>query len=308
MIQKLYKELLSKPKVAVSLMVVTVLMVVAIVWAPGAEAQSPEPVQSGAVGIEGTVPSDPPSTGAIISFPINNQTFTDVPIDVTGVCPAGLLVKVFKNEVFAGSAECSANGTFTLQIDLFSGDNTLVARVFDDLDQPGPDSNTVNVIYNDGNDIGGVFDRLILTTNFAKRGANPGSTLRWPFSITGGNGPYAIVVDWGDGQETIISQEFAGEFNAEHSYERPGTYKVVVKATDADGNVTYLQVVGVGNGALTTDTGETEEIVPTRIVSRFVVWPMYILLFLILSTFWLGRRYEKRRIKKRLERSSNVRY
>lgn len=304
MIEKIIRELSAKPKVLLSLVSILILTVIAVVWAPGAEAQSTQNPQSGAIGIEGVIPIDPPETGAIISFPINGQTFTNVPIDVTGICPANLLVNIFKNEVFAGSVQCSANGSFSVTVDLFSGSNDLVARVFDDLDQPGPDSNTVTVFHDDGSDISNAVDRVILTSNFAKRGANPGSRLIWPFTISGGVGPYAVVVDWGDGEDSILSLSGPGEFDAEHIYERPGTYRVIVKATDSNGTTTFFQVVGVANGALTSDSNDDGvEAVQTRVVSRFVIWPMYILLLLIVSTFWLGKRYEKRRIKKLMEKN-----
>lgn len=155
-------------------------------------AQSSQNPQSGSAGLTGTVPTDPPTQGATITFPTNGQVFTDSQIDVTGVCPQGLLVKLFKNEVFAGSVICD-DGSFTITIDLFSGDNELVARVFDELDQPGPDSNRPLVTFDDSVP-DGALDRVTLTTNFAKRGANPGEKLLWPITVTGGTGPYAISV------------------------------------------------------------------------------------------------------------------
>lgn len=270
---------------------------------PMVSAQSSQNPQSGSTGLTGTVPTDPPSQGATITFPSSGQVFTNSQIDVTGVCPQGLLVKLYKNEVFAGSVVCE-NGSFNLTIDLFSGDNELVARVFDELDQPGPDSNRPVVTFDDSSgDL--TQDRVTLTTNFAKRGANPGETLTWPITVTGGTGPYAISVDWGDGEESLLSLDLAGEFIIEHIYDTPGTYKIIVRATDANGTTSFLQVVGVSNGAVQdvpiapTDDGAT--IAPTTSGGfRFIVWPLYIMLFLIISTFWLGRRYEIKKLKKKL--------
>ncbi len=64
---------------------------------------------------------------------------------MSGICPGDLLVKIFKNNVFAGSVQCK-NGSYSIVIDLFSGQNELVARVYDALDQPGPDSNKPQLI------------------------------------------------------------------------------------------------------------------------------------------------------------------
>src|SRR3989344_4823042 len=87
--------------------------------------------ESGSVGLEGRISAPPPTTPAVISFPTNGAVIRDLPVTVTGICQDGLLVKLFKNNVFAGSAQC-VNGGFSIQIDLFSGLNELVARVYDD--------------------------------------------------------------------------------------------------------------------------------------------------------------------------------
>ncbi|MBA3758557.1 hypothetical protein H0X10_02920, partial [Candidatus Saccharibacteria bacterium] len=130
--------------------------------------------QSGSVGIEGKLSAPPPTTGATISVPTNGQGFRTLPITVSGICQNDLLVKVFKNNVFAGSVVCKG-GSYSIIIDLFNGQNELVARVYDALDQAGPDSNVVTVVYTDIRQ--GAASRVSLTSNFAKRGANPGQTL-----------------------------------------------------------------------------------------------------------------------------------
>ncbi len=278
-----------------------------------ANAQSSQNPQSGVTGLTGVVPAEPPAQGATISFPTNGQTFTSVPIEVTGVCPQGLLVKLFRNEVFAGSVVCE-DGTFTIQTDLFSGRNDLIARVYDDLDQPGPDSNTVTVTFNDSGGIDEEVSRVVLTTNFAKRGANPGEKLVWPMQVAGGVGPYAISIDWGDGEQQLISLDFAGEFFPEHIYKTAGTYRVIVKATDKNGTSSFLQLVAVANGAIAENTSDVDEngnpvTSGSASVSglsgatnglQLVIWPLYVMIFLIFSTFWLGRRYEIKKLKRKL--------
>src|SRR5437870_5805837 len=76
--------------------------------------------QSGSVGLEGTIPSPPPTRGATITVPSNGQSFSQLPITVRGLCPDNLLVKLFKNNVFGGSAQCT-NGSYSIITDLFSG-------------------------------------------------------------------------------------------------------------------------------------------------------------------------------------------
>lgn len=264
-----------------------------------AQVQNP---QTGSIGLEGTVPTDPPTVGATITFPSNGQVFTDIPITVQGICPADLLVKIFKNEVFAGAVVCGSNGSYQVEIDLFSGSNELVARVFDALDQPGPDSNLVTVTYNDAPEDDGIA-QLVLTSNFALRGADAGSELSWPLALSGGLRPYAISVDWGDGETTPFPLELAGNFTITHTYDEPGVYRLIVRATDSRGKTAFLQLVAVANGESSQqpDSGGTADTegsgggLSSRV--RIPLLPVYIMFFFVISTFWLGRRYEIRRIK-----------
>lgn len=253
--------------------------------------------ESGSVGIEGRIGAPPPQTGATISSPANGASFTNNPIQVAGLCPNGLIVRIYKNNVFSGSVMCEG-GSFALQIDLFSGQNILIARVFDDLDQPGPDSNTVTVTLND-NSGAAAADRIMLTSNFAKRGANPGDELTWPVVVSGGAPPYAISVDWGDGQTTLQSVVIAGQFTLKHTYRSSGIYRVVVKAVDANGVAAYLQLVAVANGDVSQQEPEDKSGGETRYV--FLWQPAVVLIAFVVTTFWLGKRYELRRIKKAIE-------
>lgn len=252
------------------------------------------------VGMQGRISSPPPTVGATISVPRTGQNFSQLPVTVSGICPKGLLVKIFKNNVFAGSADCQ-NGSFSILIDLFNGQNDLVARVYDSLDQAGPDSNTVTVTFSDNRT--GASLRPSLTSNYAKRGANPGQTLVWPIILSGGSGPYAISVDWGDGKPPdLMSLGFPGPFDIKHVYDTPGVYNVVVKAVDREGGTAFLQLVAVANGPLSQDqAGEGEDDKPeTKTIILW--WPMAILIPLLFVAFWLGGRNKMKIIRKKIER------
>jgi hypothetical protein len=149
----------------------------------------------------------------------------------------------------------------------------------------------------------GTPSRVSLTSNFAKRGANPGQVLKWPITLAGGEGPYAISVDWGDGKAAdLMSRAFPGNFDIQHVYDNPGTYNIIVKATDKNGSVAYLQLVGVGNGALKQDTGEGDGsgTIATK-TNTVILWqPAAILIPLILFTFWLGKKHEFTVLRKKV--------
>jgi hypothetical protein len=264
--------------------------------------------QGGSVGMEGTVPSPPPTQAATISVPGNGQTFRSTPITISGLCKTGLLVKIFSNNIFVGAATCT-NGSFSLQADLFSGRNDLVARVYDALDQAGPDSNGVSVTYADTAFIQ-FGTRVSLSSTFAQLGADPGKVLDWPIILSGGVGPYAISVDWGDSSApSLQSEAFPGNISIKHTYKSAGIYKVIVKATDSNGTVAFLQLVGVANGKVSQSTvtgGSSSSSSGTGISTtktQIIWWPMLLLLPLIISSFWLGRRHELFSIRKQLERS-----
>lgn len=282
-----------------------------VLGAQPVSAQTSDPEQSGSVGLTGTISSPPPTQGATITIPTNGQTFTEVPVPVRGLCPDGLLVKLFKNNVFAGSVQCE-NGTFELSIDLFTGTNELVARVYDDLDQPGPDSPAVTVSFVDTRV--GAGTRVSVTSNFAKRGANPGQTLTWPIIISGGSGPYAISVDWGDGSSPdLLSEPFPGTLDVTHVYASPGVYNIIIKVSDSNGAAAFLQVVGIANGPLSQTNADGSPIGSDDSKVAFIAqgnttivwWPATITLPFIVSTFWLGKRYMLRVMKKRIERGEH---
>jgi hypothetical protein len=284
---------------------ITFLLVFGLLPAPAASALgSSQNPQSGSVGLEATVPSPPPSVAATIGVPSNGQVFTSTPITVSGLCQTGLLVKIFSNNVFTGSAVCTA-GSYALKVDLFSGQNDLVARVYDSLDQQGPDSNVVSVTFNDAQ-FAAFGPRVALTSSYARRGANPGSVLSWPFTLSGGTGPYALSVDWGDGSGVQLkSVAFPGIVTTEHTYAQAGVYTIVVKATDANNASAYLQVVGVANGKVSGSVSSSSSTTTTpNTNSPDFPWQFALIVIpLLFASFWLGRRHELYAIRHAIEAS-----
>lgn len=287
----------------------SLLLAIGMCVAPAATAtaQSTNPNQSGTTGIQGTIPSPPPKTAATIASPSSGRTYQTTPIDVSGLCSTGLLVKMFSNNIFVGSVMCE-KGSYSIKIDLFGGENALVARVYDSLDQAGPDSNSVTVTFQDAT-FAAFAQRVSLTSNYAKKGADVGTQLTWPIVISGGTAPYALSIDWGDGSATDLrSVSFAGTYDITHTYKTAGIYRVIVKATDKIGSTAFLQLVGVGNGAATqsgsssssssggSSTSETRYI--------YIWWPVMLLIPFAIVAFWVGRRFEVVAIHRRIEKQA----
>lgn len=84
---------------------------------------------------------------AVITSPTGGQRFSEKTIDVQGDCPADSYIKLYKDAAFSGVALC-ADGRFSIQTDLSTGENELQVRVFNLTDDEGPGSSPVKVFYN----------------------------------------------------------------------------------------------------------------------------------------------------------------
>lgn len=260
--------------------------------------QSPGPAES-SVSLTGTVPGDAPTVAATIISPGQNAQFLVSPIDVSGTCPLNTVVQIYKNDIFAGSSICSSEGQFSSSIDLLFGENKLVARVFDALNQAGPNSTETVVNYDalptqtDPTtvlDFGG--QQLLLNTDAVFRGTFPKQELTIPVEIIGGSPPYAVNVQWGDATNKVVSRDTAIPFTAGHSYSKAGTYQISLQASDAKGRVAFLTVAAIVNGQ--PETTGTASIVGSMSGNVLIaLWPLYASSVAIVISFWLGERREK---------------
>lgn len=248
---------------------------------------TPDP-QPGSYGLEATKKQAPPTVGATITTPGNGASFSTSPITVNGICPTDLLVQVFNNGVMVGSVICEG-GSFSLEVGLFSGTNELKAIVYDDLEQAGPESNIVTINYTDTS-FSAFGDQITLTSSFGRRSAASGVQLDWPLQLSGGTGPYAFSIDWGDASKPqLISQPMSGVLSIAHTYKRAGIYTVNIQVTDVNGVGAFLQLVAVSSGQIeaAVNTGTSTD----RTVVNRVLWiPAAIAVGLLVPTFWLGRR------------------
>lgn len=265
-----------------------------------ASATNHPPPQAGSIGLSGTMPGPPPKVGATIDVPINGQHFSSSPVTVSGTCPNDTLVEIFKNNIFAGSTTCSKTGTYFLKVDLLIGKNALVARVFDALNQQGPDSNIVTVFYDalppqasslEPLDLSSA--QLLLSTNAVYRGIFPEQPLNMPISVLGGTPPYAINIQWDDTTNTMVPRNNNTTFNVTHTYHKPGTFQINLQATDAVGRVAFLTVAAIVNGQPPIALSASSPSGPSM-NKLLVLWPLYVCAISVVVSFWMGERREKR--------------
>ena len=291
------------------LLVGVCLLAVLVVSRPvGAIERIPDPVpQPGAYGLAATKTQNPPTQGATITTPGNGASYSTSPITVSGICPSNLLVQVYDNGVMVGSVMCT-NGSFTLQVSLFSGVNELSASVFDDLNQAGPTSNIVTVNYS--NTSFAAFGSLLtLTSSYGRRSAAAGASLTWPLQLTGGTGPYAFSLDWGDGSSAELkSQSLAGLVSIAHTYKKAGIYQVSVRVTDVNGVTAFLQVIAVANGTVDASTATTDNATSNNSATRvIIIWiPAVIALLLLIPAYWLGRRSQIVSLRNKMQKERDA--
>lgn len=249
------------------------------------------PPSPGSYGLEATKTQAPPKQGATISVPANGASFTTSPTTVSGICVDGLLVQVLDNNVMVGSVMCK-NGSFSLQVSLFSGKNDLSALVFDDTNQEGPVSNTVTVTYNNTH-FTSFGQQVTLTSQYGRRAASVGTPLDWPLQLSGGTGPYAFSIDWGDGSASQLqSQALAGGLTIEHVYKSAGVYEVNIRAVDSKGVTAFLQVVAIANGspsAASGTSGSSSSSSKTQPQTKVLWVPSAISMVLLIPAFLLGQ-------------------
>lgn len=274
-------------------MVASVVLLLGIVLSPRAGAINalPEPApKPGSFGIEATKSKAAPTQVPRITTPGNGGSFSTSPLTVNGLCFQDLLVQIFNNNVMVGAVVCQ-NGSFSVQVSLFAGTNELSAIQYDELGQESPRSDIVTVTYTDTRFT--AFGELVtLTSSYGRRSAPAGGQLSWPLQLSGGSGPYALSIDWGDGgQAQLQSQAMAGTFSINHIYKQAGIYKVNVRVTDTNGVSAFLQLIAVSSGqvddmaaAPVTDDKDGKG-------RTVVLWiPAAVALVLLFPAYWLGRR------------------
>lgn len=257
--------------------------------------------QAGAedIDVSARVPAPALTEPAVITNVTSGGSFSETPIHLIGTCPLNSYVSIYTNDFFRGSVICSGTGSFEIDTDLFLGQNFLSARAFNVTDDEGPRSASIEAFYNPSIPVPETSTPLVLASNHTYKGATVGQKIEVTLEISGGSPPYAIIVDWGDGQESVISRKESGEFTAEHIYKKPGTgednsYTIKVKAADAEGTEAFVQLFVIINAS--TLGNIVANTIPPRptVLERYgiAMWAVYGVVLLMAVSFYLGEREE----------------
>lgn len=209
-----------------------------------------------------SVPYPAPSQAATIDGNLDGSTVNVALQTLTGTCqlqnPADV-VAVWRDGNAIGSAPC--NGTYSLQIMLRPGDNLLTVRTANASNLYGPDSAPITVTLVLPPDPTPPADPVIPGTTIepdetpmTPQNQTPAQIIETtnagaatdllasptePFSVLtsnndvtvnvtvgGGQSPYTIRLDWGDGSTEMHSVDQAGTYSFTHAYVSSGNYMV----------------------------------------------------------------------------------
>jgi hypothetical protein len=124
---------------------------------------------------------------------------------------------------------------------------------------------------------------------------------------TGGRAPYAYTVDWGDGKSQTIIRQTGDDFTISHTYgwinALTATRIIKVQGIDAAGQVGTLQLpAALRNPAYhsviagITKSGGLWGLFNDVRPWLWILWPGYVIIVLLVFSFWLGEREELIRI------------
>jgi len=263
------------------------------------------------VTITATVPAAPLTTPAVITSPTDGFSFNTSNVLVEGYCPASSYVNVYDNGGFSGTSMCSTGGTFELELTLYLGANVLVARPYNITNQPGPTSSGVNVTYTIATSPlvpspppATTVLPLLLVSNFQYQTFVVNNTFSWRVQIQGGIPPITLTISWGDSKQTEVITNAKGLLTIKHTFSQEGYYPVIIKATDANGDVHILQLAALIRNPNAANIYSTNYILPAPpndSLAKFfestktwlwIAWPSLAIIALMISSFWLGERQE----------------
>ena len=206
-----------------------------------------------------------PTSPAVITSPTDQQHVTTSPITITGTCGDATYVSLFRNDIFVGAGACDS-GSFSIQTDLIEGANQLQARVYNSTDNEGPLGPIITVYYdrptpastnpittlpgftqplpNTPSEVPSTPGALIvLAYPYSYRTYKVGETWQGDIAVSGGSPPYAIAVDWGDGELFHFQSTEPTRFKISHVFKKPGTYQPIVRVVDQQGATASLQLL-----------------------------------------------------------------
>ncbi len=274
-------------------------------------------VSAASYDVSASVAFPAPTQPAVFDNSLANAVSENEVFEVFGTCeynPPTTIVVIMREVTILGSVNCESNGTFRLDVTLVRGNNNLIARSSSISGNYGPDSSPLSVSYapkpaEPGAPEASVDSDLTITSPEAFTSLDDENTGTIQITVGGGKGPYTIAINWGDGTTETLMVPDAGTFSFRHTFLSKGIFKVVATVTDVLGVSKVYQFI-VSSMSLPSDATEVETSQPA-VIQKNEGMKWYViaggaallattLVIIGLSSFWLGRRYQYRKLKDRL--------
>jgi len=195
-------------------------------------------------------PAPIPTDAPVITDPLNGTIVTKPTIPVSGTCPIidpSVIIALLDNGTQVGSTPCASDGSFTLSMQVTTGEHTLVARVYTITGDAGQDSTPVHITTHIPPIIGGLSagtsgggdqpgePALTLTIDEPFIIFSPIKDALWSGTITGGTLPYHVHIDWGDGHSNDYTIAHQGHQQFTHHYSSMTPHIIHFHLLDTDG-------------------------------------------------------------------------
>lgn len=233
--------------------------------------------------ISAKVPAIPPTEAPTIVYPTDDTPVETGDVTIRGACPVAtppVVVAIYDGDQLIGSVKCADDGTYQIVASLSAGTHQLVAKVFSITGDAGSSSPIITVQvqsvsrqynsqYANGAGVGTTplssLLRIVPRDIFVTLDGN--HRVAWTGSIIGGEIPYKLTIDWGDGTVQTFDIYDESERTFTHTYQTPGMYALRMTAVDAKGNTTQLQSTAITFALLQTSIFDTQYNQPSPLVA-----------------------------------------
>lgn len=163
-----------------------------------------------------------------------------------------------------------------------------------------PSGSGINV----SNPLNNTVPPLLLLADFHYQTFVTGFLFKWSLELEGGKPPYTVYINWGDGQHSALHFPTDPKFLITHDYKKSGYYVIAVRLVDASGSSQLIQLAALikepgASGifsATSNEANSAQSASPyTNLLKHVPAWlkvaaPSYLIIVLMLISFWLGER------------------
>lgn len=178
-------------------------------------------------------PSQPAPSTPTITWPKNGDTVQTATITVRGKAEPRALIELWNRGQLIGTTFADADGNWSITVTLHEYANMLQARACYGNSCSGFSQRVLVHYQSAGSD-------FYITLTDYRFTASTHETIAFEALLHGGEAPYSLDIDWGDGASDEYtarhnSEDYSAEANLQHTYETAGNYRGFVTATSADG-------------------------------------------------------------------------